>query len=189
MDSFKIAFDMFPNLETKHYLLREVNEMDCDEIYSIYSNEDAVRYQQIEPMKSMEQAKKSVIHFLDGFKNKKFIRWCITDKNNNRVLGLITLHDFDNWNRKAEIGYMLDKKYWKQGIMNEVGQKVIEYAFEVIKLHRIEASIHPENIASNKLSIKLGFIEEGLKKEAAFNRATGKFEDRLIYGIINDSLQ
>jgi len=69
--------------------------------------------------------------------------------------------------------------------MSEVAQKVIEYAFEVIELHRIEASIHPENIASNRLAMKLGFKKEGLNKDAAYNRSTGEFEDRLIYGLIN----
>jgi len=45
--------------------------------------------------------------------------------------------------------------------------------------------INPENIASNKLNIKLGFKEEGLKKDGAYNKRTGEFEDRLIYGLIN----
>lgn len=185
MDILETAFNVFPKLETTHFFLREVKEQDCNEIYDIYSDEEAVQYQQIEPMKSMEQAKKSVTHFLNSYKNKKFIRWCIADKNYDKVVGLITLHDFDSWNSKAEIGYMLNKKYWKQNIMSESGQKVIEYAFEIIELHRIEAMIHPENIASNKLNIKLGFKSEGLKKSVSYNRKTGKYEDSLIYGLIN----
>lgn len=185
MDILKTVFDVFPELETKHFLLREVKEKDCKDIYDIYSIEEAVRYQQIEPMQSMEQAQKAVNYFLNAYKNKKFVRWCIADKSSDKVVGLITLHDFDNWNSRAEIGYMLNKKYWGQGIGSEAGQKVIEYAFEVIELHRIEALIHPDNIASIKLSKKLGFKEEGLKDKCAFNRSTGEFEDRLIYGILN----
>lgn len=185
MDNLKISFNVFPKLETTNYLLREVKEKDYDNIYDIYSDEEVVKYQQIETMRNMEQAKKSVTHFLNSYKNKKFIRWCITDKNNDKVVGMITLHDFDSWNSKAEIGYMLNKKYWKQNIMSESGQKVISYAFEVIELHRIEALIHPENIASIKLNMKLGFEKEGLKKSSAYNRRTGEFEDRLIYGLIN----
>ncbi|WP_160675291.1 GNAT family N-acetyltransferase [Clostridium sp. C8-1-8] len=185
MDILKIAFNTFPELETERFILREVKEQDYTEIYDIYCDEEAVRYQQIEPMTTMEQAQKSVVHFISSYENKKFIRWCISDKNYDKVVGLITLHDFDNWNSKAEIGYMLNKKYWRKNIMYEAGEKVIQYAFEVIGLHRIEALIHPENIASNRLSMKLGFKEEGLKKSSAYNRRTGEFEDRLIYGIIN----
>ena len=184
MDIFKITFNVFPKLETKRFILREVKQQDLNEIYEIYSNEEAVRYQQIEPMESMEQAQKAVHSFLNGYKSKRFIRWCIADKDYDKVIGLITLHAFDNWNSKAELGCMLNKKYWKRNIMSESAQKVIEYAFEVIELHRIEALIHPENIASNKLIMKLGFEKEGLKKQSAYNRGTDKFEDRLIYGLI-----
>lgn len=181
MDILKTAFDVFPKLETSCFILREVTEHDTNEIFEIYSDEEAVRYQQIKAMESIEQAQKSITNFLNSYKNKKFIRWCIADK----VVGLITLHNFDNWNSKAEIGYMLNKKYWKQNIMSEAGLKIIEYAFEIIDLHRIEALVHPENIASNKLTIKLGFEKEGFKKSIAYNIRTDEFEDRLIYGLIN----
>ncbi|WP_425449698.1 GNAT family N-acetyltransferase [Dethiothermospora halolimnae] len=184
MNIFKIAFNAFPELETNRFILREVKESDFREIYDIYSDEEAVKYQQIKPMETIDQGKKAVSFFKRGYKDKKFIRWCIVSRNDNKVVGLITLHHFDSWNFSGEIGYMLNKKYWKQNIMSEVGEKVIQYAFEVIGLHRIAASIHPNNIGSIKLTTKLGFKVEGMKKEAAYNIRTEKFEDRLIYGII-----
>ena len=184
MNNINLAFNEFPILETNKFLLREVKENDYKEIYEIYCEKEVVKYQQIDPMHTLEQAQKSVNAFLNGFKNKKFIRWCIADKVHDKVIGLITLHDFDNWNSKAEIGYMLNKNYWKQGIMSEVSQKVICYAFKVIGLNRIEALIHPKNTVSIKLSTKLGFIKEGLKKEAVYNKRTDKYEDRLIFGLI-----
>ncbi|MCB2298868.1 GNAT family N-acetyltransferase [Clostridium tagluense] len=104
MDSI---FNEFPKLETEKFILREVVETDYTAIYDIYSDEDAVKYQQIKAMSKTEQAKKSVEFFINGFKNKKFIRWCITLKKNNHVIGLITLHDFDTWNSKSEIGWYL----------------------------------------------------------------------------------
>lgn len=180
----EIEFDNFPYLESERFILREVREGDYIAIYEIYSNEDAVKYQQIGTMQTIEQAQQSVKNFQNGFRNKKFIRWCIAKKENDEVVGLITLHSFDIWNSKAEIGFMLNKKYWQQNIMCEVAKKIIEFAFEVIKLHRIEASIHPDNIGSIKLSEKLGFKREGLKKESAYNRRNFEYEDRLIFGLI-----
>ncbi|MBU3145969.1 GNAT family N-acetyltransferase [Clostridium sp. CF012] len=183
------VFNEFHKLETERFILREVVESDYTAIYDIYCNEDAVKYQQIKAMSTIEAAKKSVEFFIDGFKNKKFIRWCITLKENDDVIGLITLHDFDTWNSKVEIGYMLNKKYWGQNIMSEVSKKIIQYAFEVLELNRIEALVDPENIISIKLNIKLGFVKEGLKKGAAYNRRTEKYEDRLMFGIVNNLVQ
>lgn len=108
MGKINFEFDKFPQLESKRFILREVKERDYISLYEIYSDEDAVRYQQISTMKTIEQAQKSVRAFLQGFKNKKFIRWCIATKENDKVIGLITLHDFNNWNSQAEMGFMLN---------------------------------------------------------------------------------
>jgi ribosomal-protein-alanine N-acetyltransferase len=186
MSKINFGFDKFPRLESERFILREVKQQDYLSLYEIYSSEDAVKYQQISPMKTIEQAQKAVQVFLQGFKDRKFIRWCITARGNGAVIGLITLHSFDVCNAKAEIGFMLNKGYWRQNVMSEVASEVIRFAFEAIELNRIEASIHPDNIASIRLSEKLGFQKEGLKKEAAYNKETDEYEDRLVFGIIRN---
>ena len=187
MNKLNLAFNEFPKLSTNRFLLRQVEERDYKDIYEIYADEEAVRYQQIKPMETMEQAQKAVSAFLKGFKNREFIRWCIVDNECDKVLGLINLHDFDNWNSKVEIGCMLNKKYWEQGIMSETAQKVINYAFEVIELNRIEALIDPKNIASIKLIAKLGFEKEGLKRNAEYCSRTDEYEDRQIFGLVKSN--
>jgi ribosomal-protein-alanine N-acetyltransferase len=187
MSKNNFEFDNFPQIESERFILREVVEQDYTSLYEIYSDVDAVKYQQTGAMQTIEQAQKCVQAFLLGFKNRKFIRWCIATKENDRVIGLITLHDFNILNSQAEIGFMLNKRYWRQNIMGEVAKEIIRFAFEILKLHRIEASIHPDNIASIKLSEKLGFQKEGLKKESAYNSGTDKYEDRLIFGLTKNN--
>lgn len=187
MKDINIVFERFPILQTESFILREAVERDFKSIYEIYSDLEAVKYQQINPMDSIEQAEKSINAFINGFKNKKFIRWCIALKDNDKVIGLITLHSIDPWNSNAEIGYMLNRNYWRMGVMSEAAKSVIDFAFKEMELNRIEASIHPENNASIKLSLKLGFEKEGLKKQASYNIRTGDFEDRLVFGIVKSS--
>lgn len=189
MSNFNFEFDNFPQLESERFILREVKEQDYISLFEIYSDEDAVKYQPIYTMKTIEQSQKAVQAFLLGFKNKKFIRWCISKKENDTVVGLITLHDFNICNSHAEIGFMLNKSYWRQNTMGEVSPGIIKFAFEIIGLNRIEALIHPDNIASIKLSEKLGFQREGLKKEAAYNKRTNEYEDRLIFGITKSNMK
>lgn len=176
-DIFK---EEFPILYTENFILREIKFDDYKAFYEVYSNEDAVRYQQIKPMVSLEEAKKAVKFFVSAYKNKKVIRWGITDKCNDEIIGFVTLHSFDKANLKAEIGYMLNRKYWGKKIMSEVGNIVINYGFNEIGLHRIEANIHPDNVASINLSLRLGFVKEGTRKDSAYNRYTKKFEDREV---------
>jgi Acetyltransferases, including N-acetylases of ribosomal proteins len=189
MRKINFEFDYFPQLESDRFILREVKEQDCISLFEIYSDEETIKYQQMATMQTVEQAQKSVQAFRQGFKNRKFIRWCIAAKENDIVIGLITLHDFNTCNSQAEIGFMINKKYWRQNIMSEVAKEIIRFAFEVIRLQRLEASIHPDNIASIKLSEKLGFNREELKKGSAYNMRTAEYEDRLTLGLIRDDMR
>lgn len=174
-------FDKFPTIETKRFWLREAKEEDYLDVYEIYSSEEAVKYQDMKNMTTFEQAKKSIMSFKKGFKEKRFIRWCIEDKNTNKVVGTITLHDFDFDESKVQIGYMLNIKYWRRNIMTECGLEVLKYAFEALKFKSIQAYIHPGNIASIKLNEKLGFINKKIIKEVVFNLNSEVFEDRVLY--------
>ncbi|MPN56714.1 hypothetical protein SDC9_204405 [bioreactor metagenome] len=71
--------------------------------------------------------------------------------------------------------------------MGEVGEEVLKFAFQVMDLNRIEASVHPENIASIKLCEKLGLKKEGVKKEAAYNKRTSEYEDRVMLGMTRNN--
>jgi ribosomal-protein-alanine N-acetyltransferase len=57
--------------------------------------------------------------------------------------------------------------------MDEVAKAVLDYGFNTLKLHSIEANINPENIASQKLLEKNGFVREAYFKENFFWQ--GKF--------------
>lgn len=184
MSGIYSMFMEFPWLETERFILREVRMEDCKDIYDIYCDEEAVRFQGITNMTSIEQAKRSVNFFLNGFVDKKFVKWGIARKEDNKIIGIITLHHIDAWSFRAEIGYMLNRKFWRKHVMSEVAEKVIEYAFKEVELNRIEAHAHPDNIASIKLCEKLGFQREGLKKQSDINLRTNEFEDRILMAIL-----
>ncbi|GFP76776.1 GNAT family N-acetyltransferase [Clostridium fungisolvens] len=183
MNSIDSIFTNFPELETERFILRQVKAKDSKDLYELYSDPLAVKYQQTEVMSDIDQAKKTVIAFLKGYSNKKFIRWCIADKLTDKVVGLISLHSFDILNFKAEIGYMLNSKYFNQNIMTECVVKVLDFVFNIINLTKVEASIHPDNERSIHLVLKLGFKEEFLLKGISFNFKTALFEDRVIFAL------
>lgn len=59
--------------------------------------------------------------------------------------------------------------------MTEAVRAMIQFGFEHMCLNRIEAEVMPENIASIRLLLKLGFVEEGVLHERSFWR--GAFHD------------
>jgi [ribosomal protein S5]-alanine N-acetyltransferase len=62
---------------------------------------------------------------------------------------------------------------------------VVGYAFEVLKLHRIEAGVMPHNIGSIRVLEKTGFHKEGLSKKNV--KINGKWEDHLHFAIVNSN--
>ena len=81
----------------------------------------------------------------------------------------------------ASLGYWIDERFEGQGYMREAGRLVIEYAFDVLKLQRINAATLPENDRSKKLLLALGFEEEGFAK--AYLQINGHRQDHVLFGL------
>lgn len=83
---------------------------------------------------------------------------------------------------RAEIGYALNPEFWGNGYMLETMNRLIDFGFNNLKIHSIEANVNQENLSSIRLLEKLNF-----KKEAHFRENylfDGKFIDSIIYSLL-----
>src|SRR6476660_10261685 len=92
--------------------------------------------------------------------------WAITLTDRNILIGTICLFGFSDENNKCEIGYELLTNFQGQGIMKEASEKVIDYAFNTIKVQKIEAFLHRDNQRSIKLLEKFSFRDSNEPVEA-----------------------
>lgn len=109
------------------------------------------------------------------------------DVRNEQVLGYLS---FSNIIRGAfqscHLGYKIDQHMINKGLMTEALHEAIRFAFEELKLHRIEANIMPRNAPSRRVVEKLGFENEGLARQ--YLKINGVWEDHLHYVILNPSV-
>ena len=88
--------------------------------------------------------------------------------------------------RNATIGYDLKRRHWGKGIATEAVREAIRAAFAgrlaCGPLHRIQADTIPGNAASAKLLLKLGFRDEGLRRQCVYLK--GKYHDMKCFGLI-----
>jgi RimJ/RimL family protein N-acetyltransferase len=122
----------------------------------------------------------------DSGKSKKDLHLTIKLKDERKVIGAIGIHKIDNFQKTATVGYWINEKYWKKGYGTEALNATLEYAFEKLKLRRIEAGVLIGNPSSGKLLLKFGAIQEGLKRKAIRCKADGKIKDEIIYGILKE---
>ena len=93
----------------------------------------------------------------------------------------------DAENANAELGYWIGLPYWGKGYCTEAVQAVVQYGFEVIGLHRIQASHFSDNPASGRVMQKIGMSYEGCRRQHVLK--WGKFEDLELYGILKSDWQ
>lgn len=98
----------------------------------------------------------------------------------DKVIGIIDIFNVDLTHRKAEVGYWLGRKNWGKGVMSEALELISSFAFDELKLHRLEAKVYGGNKASCRVLERNGFIKEGFLREAIYKWA--KFHNIYVYG-------
>ncbi len=173
---------IFPKLETTRLILRQLHSSDAPAIFHYFSKDEVMKYYDLETFTELEQAENIISLFNERFLAKQGIRWGITHKADDVVIGTCGYHNVNKEHSKAEIGYELSPEYWQQGIMSEAIQAIVAFGFSQWNLNRIEAFINPENEGSRKLLTKMGLREEGFLKEYFFEK--GCFVDAVIFAIL-----
>jgi ribosomal-protein-alanine N-acetyltransferase len=84
----------------------------------------------------------------------------------------------------AYLGYYAEQPYAGQGYMREGMQLVLRHAFTTMKLHRVEANVQPENVASIALAKRSGFRLEGFSPR--YLRVAGRWRDHQRWAILID---
>jgi ribosomal-protein-alanine N-acetyltransferase len=108
----------------------------------------------------------------------------LIDKENNKIIGTCGYHNWYKEHNRAELGYTITNEVYKGlGVMSEAMKVVLEHGFVKMKLHRIEALVGTQNVASIKLLEKFGFTKEGVLKE--HHLINDVYEDSIVYGKVN----
>ncbi|MBB5634863.1 ribosomal-protein-alanine N-acetyltransferase [Pedobacter cryoconitis] len=179
----EINFDPFPILESDRLVLRRMTPADADEVFAMRSDPEIMKYIPRPLAKTRQDALDLIKVFDKGVEENNFINWGISFKDDPKLLGTICLIRMQPENFRSETGYLLHPDYHGQGIINEALGTVIDYAFNVLKFHSLEAVIDPDNHASEKVLIKRKFVKEGHFKENGFFE--GRFLDSVVYSLIN----
>ena len=179
-----LNFTPFPELKTQRLLLRKLDKADAKEIFFLRSNEDVLRYLGKEPANSIAEAENFIDVISKAVDENESILWGIAFLDEpSTIIGTICLWNFKPENYRGEIGYILHPGHWRKGIMKEAIIRVVDYGFDVLKLHSIEALLSPGNIASSAVLESTGFVKEAHLKESFYFK--GEFDDTLIYSKLN----
>jgi len=179
--SAKRSFRAFV-METRRVVLRPCDDGDASALFAMYSDEQTMRYWSSTPWTDPAEGLCKVARDREALDSGTAFGLGIEERASGLLIGTCALHAFHHVNRRCEIGYLLSRSHWGRGLMSEALKPLLRHAFDVIGLHRIEADIDPDNVASARLLEALGFRAEGRLRERWL--VGGRFSDSQLYGLL-----
>lgn len=177
-----INFHPYKNLESERLLLRRVTNDDVNEVLQLRGNPVTMRFVPRPILKTTDEALAHIKLIEDKIVANEGINWAITIKGNPKLIGIIGHYRIFPENYRCEIGYMILPEYNGKGITTEAVKLALQYGFDELQMHSIEAIIDPENIASEHVLLKNGFVKEAHILENEYY--DGKFIDTVIYSLL-----
>ncbi len=181
----QVSFSPFPHLQTDRLFLRQIDMDDAGEILALRSDDLVMQFIGRPKMSSLEEARTWIEKFDTALAQSEGITWAITLKTEKKLVGTIGFWRLEKEHYRGEIGYLLNPLFQGKGIMHEAFVPVLNYGYEKMKLHSIEANVYPENTSSIKILEKNGFVQEGYFKENYFH--DGTFTDTAVYSLVMDN--
>jgi [ribosomal protein S5]-alanine N-acetyltransferase len=175
-------FGAFPVLESPRLVLCEYDVKYVDDIFAVRGDPEVQLYNS-EPHKSKQETLEFIQEELEAYRQKHEIIWAIKLKETERVIGCVSMFDWDHHHRRAQIGYDLAKDCWGMGLAQEAIREVLRFGFTSMSLNRIEIWTSSANAASLRLAERLGFTREATLRRRILED-DGDFHDGTIYGLL-----
>lgn len=151
-----------PPIDTKRLTVRSVQERDLSDLLVVNGHDEVTRYLPYASWTHMADAQSWLERMRAARATGNALQWVVVDKSSAAVIGACLLFQYDAPSARAELGYVLGRAHWGQGLMHEALAGVLDCAFYTLGLRRIEAEVDPRNVASGKLLKRLGFQSEGI---------------------------
>lgn len=156
MEHFQISD--FPELYSDRLFFRQLKHEDYEEVFVLRSDSSLNRFTDIKKVVNKTETLEYIDNMNRGFSDKRWLLWGITKRENPmNILGTICLWNFSDNSFEAEVGYVLLERFQMQGIMKEAILVIEKFAVNVLKLEKINADVHSENIPSIKLLFASGY--------------------------------
>lgn len=153
-------------LETERLLFREMTNDDFDALKAIISDPETMKYYS-SPYDD-NGVRRWIEWNLENYRNFGFGLFALVSKETGEMIGDcgITIQLIDGWYR-PEIGYHINKKYWRQGFAKEATNAIKKWAFENTPIKTLYSYMNAENIPSIKTAEANGmtFVKEYVDKD------------------------
>ena len=176
-------------LETKRLILRKPRKGDWKDIVEGAGEFDVAKMTSAMPHPYEKKAAENFIkEIIKKWKQKvrTDYSFSIELKSEKKIIGGIGIHRVNKFSGTGETGSWINKKYWRNGYITEAKIAVNDFAFNKLKLRRLNSPVFKDNKASNATQIKMGYKLEGIQRKDGKSKASGKIHDVNVYGLLKE---
>jgi RimJ/RimL family protein N-acetyltransferase len=172
-----------PMLSGQQVVLREPRLSDATSLFALLTTRDVGRFISSPPST------------VGGF--ERFIAWtfkqrtagtsacfAVTLKDFNTAIGIFQVREAEPRFATAEWGFAIGSPFWGTGVFAEAAQLVLEFAFETLGVHRLEARAAVRNGRGTGALLKIGAVPEGVLRKSLLR--DGEYLDQVMYAIVED---
>jgi RimJ/RimL family protein N-acetyltransferase len=170
-----------PTLHGRQVVLRELRASDAASLFSLLTTEEVARFLSPPPAT------------VDGF--EKFIAWtlrqrvagmyacfAVTLRGCDTAIGIFQVRDLGIGFENAEWGFAIGSAFWGTGVFREGAELVLQFAFETLGVHRLEARAAAINGRGNGALQKVGAVQECVLRKSLLR--DGRYLDQVLYAVI-----
>jgi len=143
--------------------LRLIEFSDLNAIHALHCLPETDKYNTLGIPDNIEVTEKFIAPQILAHQQEEILNYtfAVEELNTGTFIGLFALKLWPKKNRRAEVWYKLHSDYWKKGYATEALNRVLDFGFNDLELHRIQAGCAVENIGSIKVLERVGMIREG----------------------------
>ena len=173
-------------IKTDRLSFRLVSKEDLNNIHVLHSLPETDKFNTLGIPETIQET----VKIIDSWCSKQDANpptsyvFCLDLVETKQFIGLIALNIGKPNYKSAEVWYKIHSNYWGKGYATDGLLKLFHFAFNDLKLHRIEAGCAVENIASIKVLEKAGMKREGMKRKILPIR--GEWKDNYFYAILEE---
>lgn len=172
-----------PVLQGPRISLREPQKSDATVLYSLLSTEEVARFIS-PPPPTVEGFERYVSWAQQQRALGQYICFAIVPRGGDDPIGLVHVRALGPGFGTADWGVAIASEFWGSGVFSETAELVLDFAFDVLRTHRLEARAALCNGRGNGAMRKLGAEREGVLRRAFFRN--GEYLDQVVWSVLRE---
>jgi RimJ/RimL family protein N-acetyltransferase len=172
-----------PVLCGKRVVLRELRPSDATSLFSLVTTEEVSRFIS-QPPTTVEGFERFIAWTIRQRNAGTYACFAVTLKGFDTAIGIFQVRQLEAGFSAAEWGFAIGSAFWGTGVFNDGAELVLDFAFNTLGAHRMEARAAVLNGRGNGALIKLGAVQEAVLRKSFLR--DGGYLDQVLYSIIDE---